>query len=64
MSRRKVIHRFASCAPSALLVSIAGCGSGDGGGGRGGDDGGTSAAERYPLPKQPSPAQFWLPGVN
>ena len=25
---------------------------------------GTSAAERYPLPKQPSPAQFWLPGVN
>jgi hypothetical protein len=25
---------------------------------------GTSAAERYPLPKRPSPAQFWLPGVN
>ena len=25
---------------------------------------GASAAERYPLPKQPSPAQFWLPGVN
>lgn len=25
---------------------------------------GTSAAERYPLPKQPSPAQLWLPGVN
>jgi C-terminal processing protease CtpA/Prc len=25
---------------------------------------GTSAADRYPLPKHPSPAQFWLPGVN
>jgi C-terminal processing protease CtpA/Prc len=25
---------------------------------------GTSATERYPLPKQPSPAQLWLPGVN
>jgi len=24
----------------------------------------TSASERYPLPKQPSPAQYWLPGVN
>jgi C-terminal processing protease CtpA/Prc len=52
MSRRTVIHRFASCALSALLVSIAGCGSGDGGSGRGGDDGGTSAACAEPARKQ------------
>jgi carboxyl-terminal processing protease len=25
---------------------------------------GEAAPERYPLPKQPSPAQLWLPGVN
>jgi hypothetical protein len=26
--------------------------------------GGAAAPDRYPLPRQPSPAQLWLPGVN
>lgn len=47
MTRRTVTHRFASCALSALLVSIAGCG-----GGSGGDDDGTLAACAEPARKQ------------
>ncbi len=49
MMRRTVPRRFVSCALSALLVSIAGCG---GGGGGGGDDEGTSAACAEPARKQ------------
>jgi C-terminal processing protease CtpA/Prc len=48
MTRRTATRRFVTCALSALLVSIAGCG----GGGGGGSDDGTSVACAEPARKQ------------